>query len=1048
MTKKGASHGAKRPLSPGRAGVHLSEKWGTSNRSRVACQVGGAAVRCLAFYSARWARKRGYPHMKKQSSEVSFYELKVKQAAFLEALIAAGSPLVQRLVPLRRNITKAPFGSGWNQIDPVVPEVARAMARAPENGGFGVLLGSHCKTNKVKGGLEGVKRFDGPALVAFDLDFGKTADSSEALRDRVLGMVANAAGVSVEALPYRGRAGSLSRAVLAFVDGLELQGKQAFTLKDGGAKDVVEVLAQGFQCAAFYLHESGLIPEWFEGGAPSIPKAVNMPLEAFRALCDALRGMSKEEDEAKKKKATKSEKRAPGRPKNEERSVWTQERLCSRPEEDPVWQAVRAAGLVKEELADGVLRIECPFGSHGGADSKTEFFWHGFNASPRGFKCFADQCDGARSVGDLIGWLETGGHLKHGWRRGFLPPGFVDGDRFGDESCKGWICYEKRDRFGASVVPLVLAPFESRGWLHGEGLARRCVVRGVCIDGKTKELIVPFGGDPKALWKELCDVGGLLTHAFGEEAAKKLHELVGALSNAAGCRAATKRPGWQFKNWTQGTPYDPEEDGAPVFLWPDGEAIAADDSKDRAPVLLADTAIETAQKGTLESWRAQVAPLVRLEPKAMLALSVPFYAAIARLMGWPGGALFLVGPSSRGKTTLLNLAASVDGVRADGSNETANFAMSKLLMNFDVASTCDDLKNMKGALKDYAFLFNGDGRGRQRATSDGVKTEEKLRGCPVVIGTSEKSFVELYREETGRDPLVGEEVRVLSMAALLNYGVFSSVERVEELEEWQAMTKEQQDTTDKGAFLSEKVLAACKANKGAVGRAYRLLWAQEFEACKKEVERLAFEFKAKAAGVVALLTDGESPDGAGGRVLGRLARHCAALCVANDRLHLGLGPNDVILEDFAREAAQHVVALRLYGEQGSELFRIKEKALKFFEVNKSKFAPAWTRTAGTNGDGVEKDRVPGEELGVFFKDYSGIGPCYFVKKGQAQALAEKLGVPSERFIEAMQKAGCYVRPPAKDGRARLTGGRSLGVGFFLKAEELGGLRFDDEKEAA
>lgn len=900
----------------------------------------------------------------------------------------------------------------------------------------------------------------GGCLIAVDIDCKHEGALSEERAGQVLRAIEAAVGEKKGCLVRRVRSGSPSCAVLLWVEGLGVHPKEVFHFKRAGGQggkdakeDAVELLGDGQYLACCYFHEEAHAWVGWENNKP--PLAHRLTVEGFNALKLAfsrLPGVYSKKENAKAGRV--------GRPKKEASKVEATrgalERFCSSASEDPVWHAVRSSGLLKEEEADGLLRIACPWGPHAGdIPQKTEYYWHGYRGKARGFHCFADQCDGGgHSVGDLIGWLEASGHLARGWRGRLsaktqallvdqggecadaLPDGFLDGERF---RFPGWIVFEHRDRFGASVVPLVQVPFSSQGWVIGEDVARRVALRGVNQMDEEREWVVPIELDAKKLWGELVTHGHLKVGTHDERAAKKLMELVCALSDRAGCRVATRRAGWQFKRWKQGIPFNREKDGDPVCVLNDGTVIGCDEK--RAPLLIPDELIRIKEKeGTVQSWKEEVAPLVKGQSKGLVALSVPFYAILARLMGWTGGALFLVGPSSIGKSTFLNVAASVDGVPVDGSDATANFQSSRLMANFDIATTCDDLKKMGKAIKEYGFMFNGDGRGRQRATADGVKSEKKRRGCPVVIGTSEKSFAELHLELTGSAPLLGEEMRVLSMNAVDRFGAFTTLEPVEKLEAWGALSEVEKRKKDRGAFLAKALTDASNGNVGAVGRAFREWVAGNLEECAQKVEGLAEEFVDMASDYVES-KQGARPNEAGVRVLTRLGRHAAALVVANDALTLGLGDAFDVAGPIVEEAAKHIIELSLYGDKGSEVERIRAAADEFFQVNVGSFVEARAYAVGVEEPEMKKDRAFREELGVFFESYGKSGACYYVQKGQLEALCKQLKTSSGRFLDAMRKTGALF----DEGKRAKIGGRALKSGFFLRAHPSGGLLFSDEE---
>jgi putative DNA primase/helicase len=98
-----------------------------------------------------------------------------------------------------------------------------------------------------------------------------------------------------------------------------------------------------------------------------------------------------------------------------------------------------------------------------------------------------------------------------------------------------------------------------------------------------------------------------------------------------------------------------------MFILPD-KAIGA--SNDELHVWDGDESHEDAFRpnGTLEEWQSQIAEPIQAHPLLILAMSMAFVGPCLRLVDYPEDfGLHLYGPSSRGKTTALDIAASAWG---------------------------------------------------------------------------------------------------------------------------------------------------------------------------------------------------------------------------------------------------------------------------------------------------------------------------------------------------------------------------------------------------
>jgi len=209
-----------------------------------------------------------------------------------------------------------------------------------------------------------------------------------------------------------------------------------------------------------------------------------------------------------------------------------------------------------------------------------------------------------------------------------------------------------------------------------------------------------------------------------------------------------------------------------VFVMPGGQVIGS--AGDHEEVVLdapAGDAVEVATAGTLESWREAVSLPVVGNARPVLALSAAFAGPCLALLGMEGGGLHFRFDSSAGKTTLLELAASVYGPPGYRRTwrATDNALESIALLHSDMLLPLDELGQLdpKAAGAAAYLLANGMGKGRQKA-GGGLRDVAKFR--VLFISSGEMSLGQLIEEGGGR-VRAGQEVRVVDVPADAGGGI-------------------------------------------------------------------------------------------------------------------------------------------------------------------------------------------------------------------------------------------------------------------------------------
>ncbi|MGB7562789.1 MAG: DUF927 domain-containing protein, partial [Candidatus Acidiferrales bacterium] len=162
----------------------------------------------------------------------------------------------------------------------------------------------------------------------------------------------------------------------------------------------------------------------------------------------------------------------------------------------------------------------------------------------------------------------------------------------------------------------------------------------------------------------------------------------------------------------------------------------------------------SAERGTLESWKAAVAGAAQQSTVLTLMISAAFAAPLLSLVNRPPFILNLFGKAKSGKTTALLAAASVIGISEEDALPNWNATDAGLLQIFcafnDSIVPINELGLLKGKKTDrgervreiiYAF---GEGRDRFRHTASSFAesgNRSPFRG--ILLSTSESSFHEL-----------------------------------------------------------------------------------------------------------------------------------------------------------------------------------------------------------------------------------------------------------------------------------------------------------------
>lgn len=222
------------------------------------------------------------------------------------------------------------------------------------------------------------------------------------------------------------------------------------------------------------------------------------------------------------------------------------------------------------------------------------------------------------------------------------------------------------------------------------------------------------------------------------------------------------------------------------------------------------------QSGTLEGWQEGVAELAIASSRLMLAIAMAFATPLLRFTNFDNCGIHLFGPSSKGKTTCLLAAMSVNGRAERRLVQTWNITEAGLeetaMGHNDTLMCLDELAIISGNAAEKAkwmqkihfMLASGTGRTRSKA----YEAQHSIHNTPwriMVLSTGEKGLNDLA-SEGALQRLKGAEVRFIDFPAIVDedLGIYEQLP----------------DGFSSPAELSEKIEAACGEHHGVALRQF------------------------------------------------------------------------------------------------------------------------------------------------------------------------------------------------------------------------------------
>lgn len=343
--------------------------------------------------------------------------------------------------------------------------------------------------------------------------------------------------------------------------------------------------------------------------------------------------------------------------------------------------------------------------------------------------------------------------------------------------------------------------------------------------------------------------------------------------------------------------------------------------------------VNVKQSGTIDSWREDLSALCRGNPVLMFSVSCAFAGPLLEPLNMDGGGIHLVGPSSKGKSTALRMAASVYGEPIPGGfwqswRQTDNSLESVLQQHSGLFLPLDDMKQVaSGNALAQAIMMAGNNQGKGRANRNGDSRSPKTFRT-LILSTGEKTPQNILAAERVQAD-AGVEVRMPSIDVVSDKGMIQNLHH----------TSNQRELVD-------EINTRAKSQYGAVGLEWLTRLVNERDDSVAKVKVFINEFHEKAKKAFGDIGSQQQ------RVLERFALVAAAGELASD---YGLTGWD------CGEATEAVLQLSgLYLEQrgkteDSERVKILKKLRENLSAKSSKF-PSPYRSPYSSGEWVA-DRV-------------------------------------------------------------------------------------------
>src|SRR4028118_1813450 len=210
-----------------------------------------------------------------------------------------------------------------------------------------------------------------------------------------------------------------------------------------------------------------------------------------------------------------------------------------------------------------------------------------------------------------------------------------------------------------------------------------------------------------------------------------------------------------------------EVDGRPVYVMP--ERTIGESGGSRIVLQSAGLSARSpfVAKGSLDHWRDQIARPSEFNSRLAFSISAALAGPLLWLTGAEGGGFHIFGSSSQGKTTALEVAASVWGRGEKGGfvntwRGTANGMEGMAAMDSDATLILDEIGQADAKTVAEACYMLAQGIGKNRANrTGGARVSNQWR--VLILSSGEITVSAKIAEERGRRSAAGQMIRLLDM---------------------------------------------------------------------------------------------------------------------------------------------------------------------------------------------------------------------------------------------------------------------------------------------
>lgn len=187
------------------------------------------------------------------------------------------------------------------------------------------------------------------------------------------------------------------------------------------------------------------------------------------------------------------------------------------------------------------------------------------------------------------------------------------------------------------------------------------------------------------------------------------------------------------------------------------------------------TGTELATSGTLEGWQKGIAAYAPGNPLVLLALSVAFAGPLLQRCNSESGGIHLLGNSSIGKTTALQVAVSAWGAPSyrRGWRATANGLEGAAALHNDGLLALDEISEADPRDVGNVVYMVANERGKQRATRSGAARTVTTWRCALL--SSGERTIGATMAEGGKRQKAGQTVRLLDIPTEAPHGLFDEL---------------------------------------------------------------------------------------------------------------------------------------------------------------------------------------------------------------------------------------------------------------------------------